>query len=325
MRKFILTAIAVSAICLTANAQNKPLKSYGVVDLSANMMREEPDYAAELGDQALMGTVVELNGRDSYWLKITSPEPYTAWVNELGIVQMTEEEKDEYIAAAKYIYTAEHGHVYAEASEKSDRLTDIVAGCLVRQCYNEKGKVAKKAGFVKVMLPSGLEGYIKASDVDDFRKWIKSRRPDANHIISTAKLLVGVPYQWGGTSIKGVDCSGFARTVFFLNGILLPRNASQQAKVGDDVPLDQLQPGDLVFWGRRATADKPEKATHVAIYIGNNKIIQSSQKVRINDLDRSAKDGYDREAPLCARRILGNQDKNKGIISIAKSPWYFKQ
>ena len=238
---------------------------------------------------------------------------------------MTEAEKDEYIKAEKYIFTAEYGHIYTEANENALRVTDFVMGDLVRKVKDSKGKIVKKGKFTMVMLPSGKTGYAYTKDIEDFAKWLKTRKPDADHIIAMAKKFIGVPYMWGGTSMKNVDCSGLTRTVFFMNGILLPRNASQQALVGDDVPLDKLQPGDLVFWGRQATADKPAKATHVSIYLGDNKIIHSSQMVRINDLDRNAEDGYDRDAPLCARRILGNQDKGKGIISTSKSPWYVKQ
>lgn len=324
MKKILIGTMAI-LMAFPVIAQDKNLKKYAVVDLAANMMREEPDYAAEMGDQSLMGTVVEVKGQDSYWIKITSPEPYTAWVNELGLVQMDEAEKDAYIAAPKYIFTADYGHIYSAPSIKSDPVSDIVAGNLVRKAVNEKGKIVSKGGFVKVLTASGKTGYVLRGQVEDFSEWVASCNPTADNLIATAKRFIGVPYMWGGTSIKGVDCSGLMRSVFFLNGVLLPRNASQMAKVGDDVPLDQLQPGDLLFWGRAATADKPEKVTHVGMYIGNNKFIQSSQLVRINDLDRSKPDGYQRSAPLRARRIITNIDNGKGIVSTAKSPWYFIQ
>ncbi|MBR5019766.1 MAG: C40 family peptidase [Bacteroidales bacterium] len=75
------------------------------------------------------------------------------------------------------------------------------------------------------------------------------------------RRALGVPYLWAGTSIKGVDCSGFSKSVYFLNGYMLLRNASQQYKTGEPVDvsqgLDNLQPADLVFFGREATEDKP--------------------------------------------------------------------
>ena len=61
-----------------------PAQSKAVVDLSANFMREKPEYEAELGDQALMGTIVEVLENKDGWAKIKSPEPYTAWVDNRG-------------------------------------------------------------------------------------------------------------------------------------------------------------------------------------------------------------------------------------------------
>ena len=147
-------------------------------------------------------------------------------------------------------------------------------------------------------------------------------------IIETAKTFLGVPYLWAGTSIKGVDCSGFSKSVFFLNGYMLLRNASQQYKTGEPVDvsqgLDNLQPADLVFFGREATADKPERISHVAIYLGDGKIIHSSMLVRINSLVEGQPDYYSRK-PIRACRIIGNQDCGKGVVSIAKSGVYFNE
>ena len=77
---------------------------------------------------------------------------------------------------------------------------------------------------------------------------------------------------WGCNSPKGFDCSGFTKTVFFLNGIDLMRDSSQQAGQGVEVPLDgdlsQLKKGDLLFFGPSARRGKPEKVVHVGIYLG---------------------------------------------------------
>ena len=85
-----------------------------------------------------------------------------------------------------------------------------------------------------------------------------------------------------------------------MNGILLPRNASQQIKCGDRVELDNLQRGDLVFFGTPETADKPMRITHVGIYLGNNRIIHSSHKVRINSLIPDDEDYYENAHRLVA-------------------------
>lgn len=161
-------AVALSFNC-AASAQEAP-KKWAVVEFSANFMREAPDYAAELGDQALMGTVVEVLDKSSYWVKIKSPEPYTAWVNEMGLVPMSEEELQDYLEAPKYICTAAFSHIYEEPSMDSRIVSDFVLGDIVRIMYSvrthaggrykgyEEGQAVLKKKFVGVVLPSGKIG-----------------------------------------------------------------------------------------------------------------------------------------------------------------------
>lgn len=339
-------AVALSFNC-AASAQEAP-KKWAVVEFSANFMREAPDYAAELGDQALMGTVVEVLDKSSYWVKIKSPEPYTAWANEMGLVPMSEEELQDYLEAPKYICTAAFSHIYEEPSMDSRIVSDFVLGDIVRIMYSvrthagerykgyEEGQAVLKKKFVGVVLPSGKTGYVPAKDVAVFYKWAKDRKDRTTagndfrqDLLTTGYRFLGVPYMWGGTSIKNVDCSGFTRSVYFANGVLLPRNASQQARIGEDVGIFKdngdvdwsgLLPGDLLFWGKAATDTTRERITHVGMYIGDGKFIHSAQVVRVNSLDSSAADFYNRK-PVRARRIVGHIDADgSGIISTLRSP-----
>ena len=103
-----------------------------VVELSANFMREEPDFAAELGDQALMGTVVEILEKSGDWVKVKSPDPYTAWVESRGLVMMDDQGISDYLEAPKYICTAGVSHIYEEPSLKSRIVSEFILGDLVR-------------------------------------------------------------------------------------------------------------------------------------------------------------------------------------------------
>lgn len=316
MKRVIFCLLAGALLC-----QNLLAQRWAVVEFSTNMMREEPDYTAEMGDQLLMGTVVEIVDESSYWKRVISPEPYNAWVNEMGLVEMSETEKNAWLEAPKYICTADYTHIWSEPSENSTRVTDLVAGCIFRKCIDGQSRPIAKKGFLKVQLPSGKTGWARKCCVEDFASWTASRAETADNILNTAYRFLGVPYMWGGTSIKAVDCSGFARSVYFLNGILLPRNASQQAKVGEDIVPDEehLEAGDLIFFGKPAEEGKPERITHVGIYIGEGMYIHSAQVVRINSMDPES-DEYSGRRPIRARRIMNNPD----VKRIASSPYYFK-
>ncbi|OLN26801.1 C40 family peptidase [Desulfosporosinus metallidurans] len=117
----------------------------------------------------------------------------------------------------------------------------------------------------------------------------------ADTLISRGLSLQGIPYVWGGTSLKGFDCSGFVQYVFRASGISLPRTAAEQYKLGVPVSRDELMPGDLVFFQTYAPG-----ATDVRIYIGGGRTLgAASEGVGIHSLSES----YWSKHYLGARRI----------------------
>ena len=336
-------------------------KRMAVTALSENMMRAMPDYESALETQSLMGTIVEIVAEEGYWRQVNTPEPYTAWCTNLGLVEMTPEQINEYKAAPKYICTAMHSGVYATPALTDRRLSDLSMGDLVRVVYTdgtaglrktvtkaegkkEKGvKVSQKGKFVEVMLPDGRKGWTPSTDVAQFAEWAGRQRITPDNIVNTAMQFEGTPYLWGGASSKGLDCSGLVRLTFFMNGHLLPRNASQQVLNGREIIMEcdhsvtpdsdrlhqemqkritNLQPGDLVFFGSPETFWSKEKITHVGIYIGGGKIIHASHKVRINSLIPGQKDYYENSHRLLkARRYINWQ--GPGMTPVIQSPAYF--
>lgn len=107
-------------------------------------------------------------------------------------------------------------------------------------------------------------------------------------VVDLAKTALGVPYVWGGNSLtNGVDCSGFVQQVFKQMGINLPRISAAQARSGKRVGLGSLQVGDLVAWDN---SSRNNGADHIAIYIGNGRIIEAPRpglSVRIRELGKN--------------------------------------
>lgn len=313
MKAIEIISIALGLlVAVSGSAQDKRM---AVVETSTCYMRIAPDYESALETQELMGTIVEIVGESSYWREIVSPQPYKAWTTEKTLVEMTSEEIQEYKEAPKYMFAELYGHIYMEPSEKSQTICDLVGGDVMRMVH-KNGKAVIKGRWAMVMLPSGKTGWVQKSAVEELGERIDIRmgegsgnmisRERMEAIISSAHQLLGVPYLWGGMSAKGVDCSGLVRISAIMNGVLLPRNASQMIKCGIPVQLDQLQRGDLVFFGTAASDEKPMRVTHVGIYLGDNHIIHSSHLVRINSLDPEDPDYYENAHRLIAACRLFN-------------------
>lgn len=101
-----------------------------------------------------------------------------------------------------------------------------------------------------------------------------------DNIIATAMLFLNTPYLWGGKSMLGIDCSGFVQTVYSICGFNITRDASTQVKEGIHIEsLDEALASDLLFF------EKENKITHVGIYLGENKLIHASGKVKIETID----------------------------------------
>lgn len=123
---------------------------------------------------------------------------------------------------------------------------------------------AKTYGAVPMFIPSSALAAVTATE---------SNGDLGAKVVAFAKQFVGTPYVAGGEDLeKGADCSGFVQSVYKHFGINLPRSSYRQSKVGQEVSVDELQPGDLLFF---KTADYAP-VTHVAMYIGDGKIIHAS-------------------------------------------------
>ena len=123
------------------------------------------------------------------------------------------------------------------------------------------------------------------------------------HLVSTARNFIGIPYRWGGESARtGFDCSGLTMTVYKMNGLNLPRNSRAQFRAGREVAVDDLRPGDLVFFATNGG----RRVTHVGIYTGDGRFIHAPRKGK-TIRSASLANSYFRKYYVGARTYLRRQ------------------
>lgn len=305
---------------LLPDADNLEGKVWAIVNVSVCNLRAEGDFSSEMMTQALMGMPVRVLERDG-WYRVQTPDRYIAWVHRVGIHPVTRKELEAWNRAEKVVVTAHYGFVYSSPDVKSQTVSDVVAG-------NRFRYEGRKGAFFAVSYPDGRKGYLPRSMAQTETEWRKGLKQDAASIIATAKTLMGVPYLWAGTSSKGVDCSGFMRTTLFLHDIIIPRDASQQAYKGEHIDIasdfSNLQPGDLIFFGRKATPERKERVVHVGMYIGQGRFIHSQGDVRISSFlpNDELFDAYNLGRLLFATRVLPYINKEEGLNTTATNLFY---
>ncbi len=225
-------------------------------------MRAEPNHKAEQVNQLLFGEKVEIaetNNRE--WCKIKNlADGYQGWCKQAQLTLMTHKD---YQKETKYLVTSN-----ASRLELPENIMWLPIGCELPGLKN--GKIAIQ----------NIQGDFKGDKTK-----VKDIQINTDLLHRTALQLLYAPYQWGGRTTAGIDCSGFTQLVYKLCNIPLQRDASQQALQGEMVGfLQNSQLGDLAFFD-----DKDGKIIHVGLLLDHQTIIHASDtagRVAIDRIDQ---------------------------------------
>jgi murein DD-endopeptidase / murein LD-carboxypeptidase len=184
-----------------------------------------------------------------------------------------------------------------ELSDNDSELSPKMKGANVYKNSNElvaTSTLVKKSSLSKSSLESlssSLVGYVPSSS--------NSNEAISDEVMYKVIEYLNTPYLWGGTSKRGIDCSGFVQAVMYQSiGIMLPRTSYEQSNVGIDVTRSELKFGDLLFFDTMSRG----RVTHVGIYLSDGYFVHSGSKtgVAVASLDS---DFYSRVF-LRARRVI---------------------
>lgn len=286
-------------------------KTWALSTLSVSNLRAKPSDASELVSQTVLGTPMKVLDYKNKWYRVQTPDNYIGWMDFAELQLLNKPEMDKWKSSKRYFFNHISGVILDSPQKKGNTVSDIVLGALI-----EVEKTKKK--FLEMKFPDGRKGFVRKADCISFENWdnLQANEPA---IEKESKKMMGFPYLWGGTSSKGIDCSGFTKIVFFTQGIVLARDASQQAKYGEMVDfsdLNNLQPGDLLFFGRSA-----QRITHVGIHLGNGDFIHASGKVHISSIIPGNPKFVPERNLVAARRILSSVG-TEGIVAVKNHSWY---
>lgn len=287
---------------------------WALIDVAAACLRTEPAHSSQLETQASYGTPAKILEQRGEWYRIELPDGYKAWIIGSSIVELPQERFDTWRKSPRLIVVApKPTEAYADTTGTAATAFDVVIGSIF------EGTEHPGSRYAELTLPDGRKGFVPADDVADFASWSR-RTPSVDSIIDVARSMMGVTYLWGGTTPKAIDCSGLTKVCFASAGMILPRNASDQARIGvtlDPADTDTFRRGDLLFFG----TGNGTNVTHVGIYDGFTRFIHASGRV----FESSFKPSHPLYIP---RRVIGacrilDVDNPKGVTTFAAHPWYF--
>lgn len=315
-----MAALDAAGIRYRNEATVYPSDHMGLIRIPVASLRTRGAHAGEMATQAVMGTPVRILDATGEWWRVQTPDGYIAWVPNSSVTDKTADEMEAWRSNSRRMTVGTLWQTRAYSSPTAggprDVVTDLVLGAIVEADTT----AAPVGGRIAIILPDGRKAWADAADLTAVETW--ADQPfDAVKILDTAYSLEGSPYLWGGTSVKSVDCSGLAKVSYLNNGIILRRDASQQALTGTRLEADAwrgYQPGDLMFFGNSDTG----RVTHVAIYDHDGMYVHSSGRVKRNSVDPASPDYL--YSPLHSVRIHGMEGTD-GIIRVINHPWYFNK
>lgn len=226
------------------------------------------------------GSTFTILGNDNGWVTVALDEEQVGYISSDYVyidyvyeTAVTIEEEQAAIAAAEAEAAAQAAAAQAEAEAEAAAQQQQQEAQQPQQPQQPATQETTQAPTTEAPKPEAVTNTdVQVSDEDTSKETVQEQSGSSTGqaIANYAVQFVGNPYVYGGTSLtNGADCSGFVQSVYKHFGYSLPRTAASQAGAGRQVSVDNLQPGDLLFYHGYG---------HVAIYIGGGQVVHASNK-----------------------------------------------
>jgi hypothetical protein len=221
-------------------------------------LRAEPSHRSEMVSQLLFGELCDVLETQTDFLKVRCHyDGYEGWCQG---IQLVDYEAENYFNSTCYVEEA-HATIYI-----NNEAYTVPFGSVLEKNNDERYQIG----------PYQIE-------TKQFRDSAVPTEFNVDVMVELAKPFLGTAYLWGGKSIFGVDCSGFVQQLYKQFGIWLPRDAYQQAEIGEPVGfLQESKLGDLAFFD-----NEEGRITHVGLLLSDRRIIHASGNVRIDPIDHA--------------------------------------
>lgn len=219
-------------------------------------MREKASYDSKVVSEAICSEKVILHDTAGQWAHISTPDGYHGWVLSEDVVKRS----DVYATDVKVSRCKAHIYIAQDIEYGPKMSLPWGVGLKVLDSTDPR--------WLKIAFPDGQECYIQKGDVE-----VAPALSHQRDLVLFSQQFFGLPYTWGGRSSFGYDCSGFVQMLYGEIGVDLQRDAKQQIQDPRfrKITLEQLEPGDLVFFGK-----KDKSIRHVGLYMGDQQFIHAT-------------------------------------------------
>ena len=244
------------------------MEKFGVTHLAQIAMRSEPEHSAPLCSQLIFGDPYQVIEEQGKWIKIKTLDcDYEGWIDAQLFNSLHPDDVATYLSADKYQVT---DYLMFIKEFESNVTFPVFMGSTFPFANDGMLILGNTIFVMDLPEPRVLPSHPTLSE-------------NQVTLIQFASGYLRAPYLWGGRTPLGIDCSGLVQLAFKMIQISLPRDASQQVLLGNNVDFfEEHQIGDVAFFD-----NEEGKIIHTGIVCGKNKILHASGFVRIDTFDQT--------------------------------------